>query len=194
MRLPLTELSEACAPTRARGARSGRSRPAPRDAGEVRVKLATRDRFAPRLGALCLLRCVAAAVRLLVYDRWMFHHSPRQPAAPRSPSQATTRQAAALKVPEGLSPPDTRNAVKIPPLDEPETRARQERALPGPAAELCDRQLDPAPARTGRLGAAPAPAPVPVPRSSPPQHGTAVPAVAASPACLRRSHGVCVWC
>ena len=68
-----------------------------------------------------------------------------------------------LVVPSGLSAPDTRNAVKIPELKEPErVRAKNEPCLAQPPSYGTGTSIS-VPVRSGAPMGAPAPAPVPEP-------------------------------
>jgi hypothetical protein len=78
----------------------------------------TRLAFAPRAGLGALLSC-ALLLPLLpgctLYDRIFHRH--RDPAACRErPFIGNTDSRPPLQVPEGMSAPDTRNAIKIPQL------------------------------------------------------------------------------
>jgi len=77
--------------------------------------------MSPRLGLM-------AALALLSGCSSLGGGSCREPAIPANPPDLPALQAA-----EGLDPPDTRNAVKVPELNEPQrTRSRDEPCLSSP--------------------------------------------------------------
>jgi hypothetical protein len=142
----------------------------------------TRPRLPVRVAPGALLIC-AALLPLLVgctlYDR-MFHRTPKNAAnCHEKPFAGNAESRPQLKVPEGLSAPDTRNSVKIPELatadrERPKTEPClalpppfYAKALPGGA-----KPVTPAPPATTPVtppvpGPAPAPTPAPVPAPAP---------------------------
>jgi hypothetical protein len=79
------------------------------------VRLATRDGVA---AVRTLLICLAVATTL---PGCALFHRHRAAAGCREPALAATAASLPpLRVPAGMSAPDTHNAVRIPPLDEPE--------------------------------------------------------------------------
>jgi hypothetical protein len=119
------------------------------------------------LPALCLCCC---AMPLLagcsVYNR-LFHRS-HDVGCSEKPFEANTENLPGLVVPEGLSPPDTRNEIKIPPLNEPErVRAKSEPCLAQPPSYGTGTSIA-VPVRSGTPMGAPAPAPEPMPAPAPP--------------------------
>jgi hypothetical protein len=112
-----------------------------------------------------------------LYDR-MFHRTPKNAAScHEKPFAGNAESRPALKVPEGLSAPDTRNAVKIPEL----ATAARERPKTEPCLALpppfyakvppgAAKPVTPAPPATTPVTAPatlPAPAPAPTPAPSP---------------------------
>ena len=92
--------------------------PAPAGAGEVGVKLAT-DRFARRWARCCCASTLLPLLsRLLVLDTVVFHRHRARVGCTEKPFRwQRDLDEPPLKVPEGLERPDTRNAIKIPPLE-----------------------------------------------------------------------------
>jgi hypothetical protein len=67
-----------------------------------------------------------------IWDR-VFHHDKKNGGCTEKPFAQNTENRPLLKVPEGLSAPDTRNAIKIPDLTSPERlRTRNEPCLSRP--------------------------------------------------------------
>jgi hypothetical protein len=98
----------------------------------------------------------------------MFHHS-HDTGCSEKPFQGNSEQVPGIVVPEGLSPPDTRNVVKVPALDEPErVRAKNEPCIDQPPSYATGSSISMPVRSRGSMGA-PAASPVPVPPSSPPQ-------------------------
>ncbi|HEY6452906.1 MAG TPA: hypothetical protein VIX87_09945 [Steroidobacteraceae bacterium] len=89
------------------------------------------------------------------------------------PFSSNTQNLPGLAVPPGMTPPDTRNQVKIPTLDEPErARARNEPCLDQPPSYATGTSIAvPARARPpmGQAPLPPAPAPPTVPAAPPQQ-------------------------
>ncbi len=65
---------------------------------------------------------------------------PRSSLQPDNKDYAGAKELPPLKAPPGLEAPNTRNALKVPPLQYPGARSRQERALPGHPAAVLDPQ------------------------------------------------------
>ncbi len=64
------------------------------------------------------------------------------------PSYGSDESIPLLQVPPGLEPPDTRNVLKIPELDEPERpRTEADRCLDEPPSYFPDRRVGEVPAR-----------------------------------------------
>ncbi|MDE2220961.1 MAG: hypothetical protein KGJ52_11365 [Gammaproteobacteria bacterium] len=67
------------------------------------------------------LALATAAILLLALDGCAWMHRGKHAARCREPAVGgEANNMPALKVPPGFDAPDTRNAIKIPPLDEPE--------------------------------------------------------------------------
>ncbi len=106
--------------------------------------------------------CACLAFLPLLSGCALFHHGPRAGCAQR-PFQGSSVGGRGLVVPAGLSPPDTRNGVKIPTLDETE--------VPRPVSAPCLAQppsfaageAGALPARNTLPGTASAPVPIPLP-------------------------------
>jgi hypothetical protein len=119
------------------------------------------------LPALCLLCC---ALPLLLsgcsmYNR-LFHRS-HDIGCSEKPFRGNTENLAGLVVPEGMTPPDSRNQVRIPSLNEPErVRAKTEPCLAQPPSYKSGTSIA-IPVHTGTPMGAPAPAPVPIEPTTP---------------------------
>jgi hypothetical protein len=119
------------------------------------------------LPALCL--CLGALPLLSACSLYhsLFHRS-HDRGCSEKPFSANTENLPGLLVPEGLSPPDTRNAIKVPTLTEPERlRAKIEPCLAQPPSYGSGTSIS-VPVRSRAPMGEPAPAPVPVPPSSNP--------------------------
>lgn len=79
---------------------------------------------------------VAAMLSLLLATggcSWMHHGKHRHAKCMEPDVGAQARNLPPLKVPPGMDSPDTRNAIKVPPLDEPERpRSQQDPCLSSP--------------------------------------------------------------
>jgi hypothetical protein len=116
------------------------------------------------LSALCLAACLALS-GCSVWNA-VFHKS-RDHGCSQKPFQGNTVNLPGLQVPEGMTPPDPRNQVRIPSLSEPERmRARTEPCLSQPPSYASGSSIA-LPTRTGLPMGAPAPAPVPVSPTAP---------------------------
>ncbi len=122
-------------------------------------------RVAPRIRGLLSRVCLGAcALTLLagcsVYNG-IFHRS-RDHGCSEKPFAGNTTNLPGLTVPEGMTPPDARNQVKIPALNEPERkRAKTEPCLSHPPSYASGSSIA-VPVRSGTPMGAPAPAPVPI--------------------------------
>ena len=119
------------------------------------------------LPALCL--CCCALPLLLsgcsMYNR-LFHRS-HDIGCSEKPFQGNTENLPGLAVPEGMTPPDSRNQVRIPSLNEPErVRAKTEPCLAQPPSYKSGTFIA-IPVHTGTPMGAPAPAPVPIEPTTP---------------------------
>jgi len=120
---------------------------------------------APRIRGSLSLAClgVCALTQLTgcsVYNG-VFHRS-RDHGCSEKPFAGNITNLPGLTVPEGLSPPEARNQVKIPVLNEPErARARSEPCLAQPPSYASGSSIA-IPVRSGAPMGAPAPTPVPV--------------------------------
>jgi hypothetical protein len=134
----------------------------------------TRTRSQARAASGALLVCVALLPLLCGCTVWnrVFHRGNRNAeSCTEKPFKGNTDSLPPLKVPEGLSAPDTRNAVKIPDLG-PQAREVPKLqpclALPpsffAKTSTPTNRKGAPAPATP----AAPMPAPTPAPATPPP--------------------------
>ena len=91
----------------------------------------------------------------------VFHKS-RDHGCSDKPFRGNTESLAGLHVPEGMTPPDPRNQIRIPTLTEPErVRAKSEPCLAQPPSYGSGSSIA-LPTRTGVPMGAPAPTPVPV--------------------------------
>lgn len=116
--------------------------------------------------ALCL--CCCSALLLSGCSLWnqLFHRS-HDNRCTEKPFQGNTENLAGLRVPDGMTPPDQRNQVKIPQLNEPEqVRVKTEPCLSQPPSYGSGSTIA-LPTRTGTPMGAPAPAPVPVSPTEP---------------------------
>jgi hypothetical protein len=112
------------------------------------------------LPALCLCCCAVPLLSGCSLYRSLFHRS-HDTGCSEKPFQAKTDNLPGLVVPEGLSPPETRNEVKIPALNEPErVRAKSEPCLAQPPSYGTGTSIA-VPVRSGAPMGATAPAPVP---------------------------------
>jgi hypothetical protein len=113
----------------------------------------------PALIVMCCLLPLQSGCS--VYNT-MFHRS-HDHGCSEKPFRGNTESVSGLVVPEGLSPPDTRNEIKIPTLSEPERmRAKNEPCLAQPPSYGTGTSIS-VPVRSGAPMGAPAPAPVPEP-------------------------------
>jgi hypothetical protein len=115
-------------------------------------------------GSFRVLYLCACALPLLdgctLYNR-VFHRS-HDNGCREKPFQGDTTNLPGLSVPEGLTPPDARNQVKIPSLNASErVRAKSEPCLAQPPSYGSGGSIA-LPVRSGTPMGAPAPAPVPV--------------------------------
>ncbi|HEY3809519.1 MAG TPA: hypothetical protein VGL50_06235 [Steroidobacteraceae bacterium] len=96
----------------------------------------------------------------------LFHRS-HDNRCTEKPFQGNTETLAGLRVPEGLSPPEQRNQVKIPKLNEPErVRSKNEPCLSQPPSYASGSSIA-LPTRSRAPIGAPAAAPVPVSPTEP---------------------------
>jgi hypothetical protein len=148
----------------------------------------TRPRSPLRVAPGALLICVALLPLLTgcaLYNR-MFHRSPKNPATcHEKPFAGNAESRPALKVPEGLSAPDTRNAVKIPELasaDRERPKTEPCLALPPPfyakAPPAAAKPVAPAPSGTTPVTP---PATLPTAPATPPTVPVTPPAAPATP-------------
>jgi hypothetical protein len=99
------------------------------------------------------------------YNR-LFHRS-HDHGCSEKPFQGNSVELPGLTVPEGMTPPDKRNQVKIPTLTEPgRVRAKSEPCLSQPPSYKTGQSIA-LPTRSGLPVGAPAPEPVPVSPVSP---------------------------
>jgi hypothetical protein len=129
------------------------------------------------VGAL-LVCCATVSVLsgCTVWDR-MFHRRPKDAGCVEKPFSQNTETRLPLKVPEGLSAPDTRNAIRVPDLTSPERmRARSEPCLSRPPSYFTkplEIELQAPPSRQHwwqfwrKKAPAPKPAQTPAPASTP---------------------------
>ncbi len=118
------------------------------------------------LPALCL--CCCSALLLSGCSVWnsLFHRS-HDNRCTEKPFRGNTESLAGLRVPDGMTPPDSRNQIKIPQLNEPErTRAKTEPCLSQPPSYASGSSIA-LPTRTGTPMGTPAPTPVPVSPTEP---------------------------
>jgi hypothetical protein len=112
------------------------------------------------LPALCLCCVLPLLSGCSVYNSW-FHRS-RDHGCREKPFEGNNESLPGLQVPEGMTPPDPRNQIKIPKLTEPERRrAKTEPCLAQPPSYASGSSIA-LPTRSGTPMGAPAPAPVPV--------------------------------
>lgn len=112
------------------------------------------------LPALCLC-CVPPLLSGCSIYNSVFHRS-HDHGCSEKPFQGNTENLPGLQVPEGMTPPDPRNQIKIPTLNEPErVRAKAEPCLAQPPSYSSGSSIA-LPTRTGTPMGTPAPAPVPV--------------------------------
>jgi len=129
------------------------------DAGEERVRAAQLRPYAalPALILCCLLTLLSGCT----FYNSLFHRS-HDHGCRDKPFEGNTEDRPGLKVPEGMTPPDPRNQVKIPQLSEPERiRAKTEPCMAQPPSYASGASIA-LPTRSGAPMGAPAPAPVPV--------------------------------
>lgn len=109
------------------------------------------------LALCCALPLLSACS---IYGR-IFHHS-KDHGCTEKPFRGNTVDLPGLAVPEGMTPPDKRNQVRIPTLNEPDhPRAKTEPCLSQPPSYKSGQSIT-LPTRSGLPVGAPAPAPVPV--------------------------------
>jgi hypothetical protein len=114
--------------------------------------------------ALCLSCCALPLLSGCSVYNSLFHRS-HDHGCSEKPFSGNTESVPGLVVPEGLSPPDTRNGIKIPTLNEPErVRAKNEPCLAQPPSYATGTSIA-VPVRSGAPMGAPAPAPIPAPVS-----------------------------
>jgi hypothetical protein len=117
------------------------------------------------LPAVCLCCSTLLQSGCSVWNH-LFHRS-HDNRCTEKPFQANTDNLPGLHVPAGMTPPEQRNEVKIPPLNEPERqRAKNEPCLAQPPSYKTGSSIA-LPTRTGTPMGAPAHAPVPVSPTEP---------------------------
>jgi hypothetical protein len=115
---------------------------------------------------LCLFCCALPLLTACSLYNSLFHRS-HDHGCSEKPFQGNTDQRPGLVVPSGLTPPEPRNQVKIPALNEPDhPRSRTEPCLAQPPSYKTGQSIS-LPTRSGLPVGAPAPAPVPVSPVSP---------------------------
>lgn len=115
---------------------------------------------------LCLCCCALPLLAGCSVYNSMFHRS-HDHGCSEKPFMGNTETAAGLAVPEGMTPPDTRNQIKIPKLTEPErVRLKSEPCLAHPPSYGSGSSIV-LPTRSGTPMGKPAPAPVPVSPTEP---------------------------
>lgn len=110
---------------------------------------------------LCLCCCVLPLLSACSLYNRLFHRS-HDHGCTEKPFQGNSVELPGLNVPEGMTPPDKRNQVKIPTLTEPgHPRAKTDPCLSQPPNYKSGQSIA-LPTRSGLPVGAPAPAPVPV--------------------------------
>ena len=115
---------------------------------------------------LCFFGCAMPMLTACSVYNSLFHRS-HDHGCTEKPFQGNIDNLPGLVVPEGMTPPDTRNLVKIPALNEPEhPRAKTEPCLAQPPSYKSGQSIS-LPTRSGTRMGAPAPVPQPVSPVSP---------------------------
>jgi hypothetical protein len=110
---------------------------------------------------LCLCCCALPLLSACSFYNRLFHRS-HDHGCSEKPFQGNSVEMPGLTVPEGMTPPDKRNQVKIPTLTEAgHTRLKTEPCLSQPPSYKTGQSIA-LPTRSGLPVGAPAPAPVPV--------------------------------
>jgi hypothetical protein len=129
------------------------------------------------LGALLVCAVTMPLLSGCTLSNRVFHRGGSTAACHERPFAGNASSRPGLKIPEGLSAPDTRNAVKVPALSMADQRPKSEPCLALPP-NFFDKPLQPA---TGKP-VAPAPAAVSAPAALPPSTPPREPAPAPAPA------------
>jgi hypothetical protein len=110
---------------------------------------------------LCLCCCVLPLLSACSFYNRLFHRS-HDHGCSEKPFQGNSVELPGLTVPEGMTPPDKRNQVKIPTLTETgRVRGKTEPCLSQPPSYKTGQSIA-LPTRSGLPVGAPAPEPVPV--------------------------------
>jgi hypothetical protein len=118
------------------------------------------------LPALCLCCCALPLLAGCSLYNSLFHHSHDHGCTER-PFQGNTETLPGLTVPQDMTPPDPRNQVKIPSLNEPErVRLKTEPCLAQPPSYASGSSIA-LPTRSGTPMGQPAPAPLPTSPTEP---------------------------